>query len=437
MRTAIETPSERISEWKVVKGGLVVGACLLGGQALGFIRQVIIAYLLGTGPQADALAVAFAPVDLWWAVFATTIIFGYGPVMASQRGFSFRDLARPVVRAALLAAAFSVVFARTIVEALAPGLPAETASYAAGLLRLTALAIPAVSFSVLFTALLYSERRFAFGAFQHGMVNISTIAAALALHRWLGAFSFVAGYAAGAWLQLAAAFWISRPILKSRSRVSEAAPAGSFLRGPAPVLFYSLLIGLNPVVTRALASTFGSGSTAAFDYCLKLVGVPLALLVTPLSSSLLSEIAPFRQRHDRQAVLGTVGRAAVVTSLVSAALVVLVLMLAPRIVALLFERGEFGRVSTATVSSILTGFFPVLVAWSVLDVISRAMFSLGRPRIPIFAAALALTLNIVLSSAGIIDTIRWIGAPAVVGFLAGAIVSVAGLRKVTATKRGA
>jgi putative peptidoglycan lipid II flippase len=186
--------------------------------------------------------------------------------------------------------------------------------------------------------------------------------------------------------------------------------------GPGPVLSYSLLIGLSPVVTRALASTFGSGSTVAFEYCLKLTGVPLALLVNSLSSSLLSELAPFRLRTNRHLAVGVIGRAAILTALAALAVVLLMIALAPLVVSVLFERGRFSAASTRTVTDILTGFCPVLIAWTALDVISRSMFSLGEWRIPSLCAGLALLINAAGSLSGVISSARWIGLPAVAGF---------------------
>lgn len=417
MSTAIGTSSARISEWKVVKGGLVAGAAIFGGQLLGFVRQVVIAYLLGTGPPADALSVAFAPVDLWWAVFATTVIFGFGPLLAlPEQTPAFSDLARPIFRLAVGASVLFIFAAEPLVRLLAPGLSAETVSQAARLLRVTATAIPALSLSTLFTALLYSKRRFAFAAFHQGMVNVSTVVGALLLHSWIGAAGFAAGYAAGAWLQLAAATWISWPILRGRTASRRRMGLRKLIPGPAPVLSYSLLIGLSPVVTRALASTFGSGSTVAFEYCLKLTGVPLALLVNSLSSSLMSELAPFRLRKNRRLAVGVIGRAAILTALAALAVVLLMIALAPLVVSVLFERGRFSAASTRTVTDILTGFCPVLVAWTALDVISRSMFSLGEWRIPSLCAGLALLINAAGSLSGVISSARWIGLPAVAGF---------------------
>ena len=434
MSTAIETSSAQISEWKVVKGGLVVGAGILAGQALGFLRQATIAYLLGTGPQADAIAVAFAPVDLWFAVLSTAVIFGFGPLLAARdraaMGPAFRDLVRPVAGLALVATALFLLLADGIVGLLAPGLEPGTAALAARLLRTTALAIPAVSWSTLFTALLYSERKFTFPAFHQAVVNLCTIATAVLLDARYPAFGFAAGYAAGAWLQLGAAYVISRRTLRLRLRSGERVKPWTLLAGPTPVLCYSALIGLNPIVTRALASTFGSGATAAFDYCLKLVGVPLALLVIPLSSSLLTEIAPFRMLHDRRAAWGAIRRAAVATALASTAIVFLMHWLGPWVVALLFERGRFSAASTSTVSGILSGFFPVLAAWSVLDVMSRSLFSLSRSWIPILAATLALVVNALLSALVPMRSIQGVGLGAVVGFVAAAALVAAHLWKV-------
>jgi putative peptidoglycan lipid II flippase len=426
MSTAVEIPPG-ISERRVVRGGLVVGAGLLTGQALGFIRHATIAYLLGTGPQADALAVAFAPVDFWWAVLATTVIFGFGPLLAAgerTRGPGFGDLRRTVVLAALLSTVVFQVFAPQIVRLLAPGLPPETARLAAQLLRVTSLAVPAVAWSTLFTALLYSERRFAFPAFHQSMVNLCVIVFAVALSSH-GAWGFAAGYAVGGWLQLAAARAFARRSLAHRGASEGRVGLETLLAGPAPVLCYAGLIGLNPIVTRALASTHGPGSTAAFDYCLKLVGVPLALLVVPLSASLLSEIAPFRLLQDRRAALTAIVRVAAITALAATGIVAVMEAVGPWVVGLLFERGQFGAASTATVSAVLFGFFPVLVAWSVLDVIARSFFSLGRPWTPIAAAGLALAVNVIVSAWMPEGAVRGTGLGAVLGFLSAALLMTA------------
>ena len=48
----------------MLKGGLVVAGGLFAAQLAGFARQAAIASFLGTGPEADALSAAMAPIDV-------------------------------------------------------------------------------------------------------------------------------------------------------------------------------------------------------------------------------------------------------------------------------------------------------------------------------------------------------------------------------------
>ncbi len=426
MSATVAASPAHISEWKVVKGGLVVAIGMMTGQALGFVRHAFIAYLLGTGGRADAIAVAFVPVDLLWAVLSTAVVFGFGPMLAAHKqrqvGPCFGELAHLLLRPVLVFTAALILLAGPLVKILAPGLSRESAETATLLLRITSLGIPALAGSALFTALLYSERRFTMPAFHQSVVNVTTIAVAAIFATHYGPFAFASGYVAGAWLQLGAVWWNARDVLGRQAGASDHLGWWFILREPLPVLIYSVLVGLNAVVTRAFASTFGVGATSGFEYSLRLLGVPLALLVVPLSSSMLSEIARFRSRHDSGAALRAIRKAAAVTGSLAAALTVAVVGFAPWIVSLLFERGSFSSLSTTTVSDILRGFFPALVAWSVMDILSRSLFSLGRTRVPILAAGAGLLVNATICAEAPIRSMRGIGFGSIAGFVVGALI---------------
>ena len=436
MSASIST-SAHISDWKVVKGSLVVGAGLLTGQALGFIRHATVAYLLGTGPSADALAVAFVPVDFLWSILSTAVVFGFGPMFAGAAqnagAVRFRGLALALARYAVLFSGVGLLLAWPAVRILGPGLSSSTAGSAVLLFRITILAIPALAGSALFTALLYGERRFTVAAFHQSVVNVFTIVWALEFHRHFGPAAVAVGYVTGAWFQCGLMWWHTRPILSGYGRGRyETADSGS---GPAPligrlvpVLSYAILVNLNAVVTRAFASTFGVGAVAGFDYSLRLLNVPLALLVVPLSSSLLSEIASCR--GDRAGVAyRAMRRMALLTGLAAAAVAFAMSAGASWFVALLFERGSFSSLSTATVSAILTGFAPSLLAWSALELLSRSFFALGKPNAPIVAAGVALLVNAGGCSELPIREVSGIGVPAVLGFFAAALIVAFHLRR--------
>jgi putative peptidoglycan lipid II flippase len=397
------------------------------------LRQLVLGYLLGTGAEADALSAAMAPVELWWSVLGLAVIFGFVPKLSESGalgGYSYRDLLKPVARLAIGSAVVFLVFARPIVMLVAPGMTPETASLAAGLLRVIGLAPAAVGCSFVYSALLLSRRRFVVPSVHHAVVNVSTICGAFLLHAQMRAYGFAVGYTVGACVQLAISHFYSMRLLAKHPekglREDRRLDLWGVLSGPGPILGQALCVELGTAVSRAYASTFGVGMTAAFEYGFKLFRVPMAMLVVPLSQSLLPEISSLQAdpAQRRQAVKAMQRAAALIASISGVAMVVM-LILRERIVALLFERGQFGEASTAAVAVVLLSYMPVILGRSVMELLSRTLFGLGVYRIPIIAAALALGLNAAICALLPNTNPAFIGLGAIVGSLAGGWVTVA------------
>lgn len=435
MLTAPEAPPPGISDRRILKGGLVVAAGLLLAQLAGFIRQAAIGYLLGTGPQADALSAAMAPVEIWWAILNMAVIYGFVPkfsVHAPGGESRFADILKPVSRLALGSSLCFFLFARPIVRLFAPGLDSQTAALATNLLRVASLAPAAVGCTFVYTALLLSRRRFVLPSFHHAAVNLITIFAALFLHGRFGVFSFVIGFSAGSWIQLALTHLYATTLIAEQTAAPRDLHLIDLLRGPAPVLGQAMAVELSTAVSRAFASTFGLGMTAAFDYGFRTFRVPLALLVVPLSQSLLPEISSLqRSPEERRAALRAAIRAAWLTAAVGAAVMVCMMVFRDPIVHILFERGAFGRSSTDAVATVLLGYMPVMVGRGLFEFLSRSLFGMGRFRVPLSAAVAALLVNAAVCA---LLPSRWpvlIGLGAAAGFMVGAVWIVAYVRRLS------
>jgi putative peptidoglycan lipid II flippase len=389
---------------------MLVAAALVAGQALGFLRHATVAWLLGTGPEADALAVAFVPVDLLWSVLSTAMIFGAGPTLAKA---GVRATAGTWIVAGWVAAGATFAGSPALVAWFAPGLTAAAADAAVALMRVFSIAVPAVVMNTLLAAVLYARSHLAAPAFYQAVLHLATIVCGLAGFAAFGPASFAAGYALGAWVQMAV-LWRA-----ARGGVETPVSLRKVVRPALPVILYSGLIALNPVISRAYASTWGPGVTAGFDYSLRLVGVPLALLVVPLSSALAGEVAErvLAGRWVKRAVLAA---AAVVVALEAGGLMV---------VRLAFERGAFSGESSATVSAVLQGFAPVLVGWTAMDLLGRWLFLASRPRGAILAAGSAVAINAAICLVLPSLSLRTIGLGAVAGFSAGAAIAAAYFRR--------
>ena len=418
-----EPPPGEISEAAVLKGSLVVGLGLAVGQVTGFVRQAAIGYVSGTGSDADALMAAMAPVELWWAVMSLTVIFGFVPRFSASdpsRRYSFGGIFRPAARLSVLATVFVLVFADTLIQLFAPGLDAETHRTAVELLRVMGLAQAAIGVSFVYSALLFSHRRFAMGSFHHVFINAATLFAGVLGHGRWGPFGFAAGYTIGSYLQLAAAYWTSRKLVSLHSS-GKAPGLADLLAGPAPIMGQALAMELITAVSRAYASTFGPGMTSAFDYAYKLFRVPVALLVVPLSHSLLPELSSRQgSAEHRKTALLAAERGAMLTVAGGAVVMAAMMLLRKPIVEILFQRGEFQSASTDAVVTILLGYMPVVIGRGLTDFLSRSLFAMGQVRTPLAVTVLALVLNFAICVALPPDEPLLIGLGAVVGFSFGA-----------------
>ena len=120
-------------------------------------------------------------------------------------------------------------------------------------------------------------------------------------------------------------------------------------------MVYAAGLGLNITFTRAYATHAGPGMAAALDYCMRGVGVPLALLVNPISNSLLPEIARLRSLFRLREAFRLIDRTIALAALVAVAGCGFALLFRQPAIALLFQRGSFTAESTRLVASAFPG----------------------------------------------------------------------------------
>lgn len=367
---------------------------------MGFGRVALTAYLLGTHSGADSLAVALGPTDTLNSVLINSIVFAFVPMLTARSGEErtalFLKLSRSFAWVFSAVTAVVVLAAPWLMKALAPGLAAEHLGAAVNNLRILAFSTVAAGIAAVHCALLYTDRRFAPTAFYQAALNVFTIAAALSLWKLAGVYAFAIGYTVGAWAQLAVVWFAARSGL-SKPQVQCAISFREILAKPAFFATYAAALALNVTFTRAWATHTGPGMAAALDYCMRGVNVPLALLVSPLSNSLLPEIARLRSLSRMREALRLIDKTIGLAALAAVAGCAFALIFREPAIALLFQRGSFTAESTKLVSAVFLGLGPSLIGWTLLEITSRSLFSLDRPWPAVIAAWIPLALNVPLT----------------------------------------
>jgi len=178
---------------------------------------------------------------------------------------------------------------------------------------------------------------------------------------------------------------------------------------------YAAGLGANIIFTRAYATHAGPGMAAALDYCMRGVGVPLAILVSPISNSLLPELA----RRTIGDALRLIDRTVALAAAAAISICAVALVFRQPAIQILFQRGNFTPESTRMVSAVFLGLGPSLLGWSLIEITARSLFALKRPWLPVIAIAVPVLFNVTLTLRFHPAKPEWLGAGCSAGLLLG------------------
>jgi putative peptidoglycan lipid II flippase len=397
---SLESKVARAAGSPLVRGGLTIVAGIITGNILGFFRVALTAFLLGTHSAADSLAVATGPIDTVNISLINTIIFAFVPMLTERAGADrtalFLTVNRLFTRFFFAVTAAVLILAPQLIHILAPGLPAAYVGQATILLRIASLSTVAVGVAAIHSALLYTDRRFAPSAFHQATLNVFTIVGALSLWKVLGIYSFAIGNVVGAYVQLALVYRAARSSLSLEPAPECRIPWREIVSKPASILFYSIFLSLNFTVTRAYATHVGPGTAASLEYCMRCIGVPLTFLVSPISNSLLPEIARLRSLLRLPEALRLIDRTLALAGLAAVAACAVGVAVRGPVIAILFERGSFTADSTRLVAAVFLGFAPSLIGGSLFELTARSLFALDRPWLPLAASIVPVLCNLAM-----------------------------------------
>jgi putative peptidoglycan lipid II flippase len=360
----------------------VISVLAAAAKVAGFLRDRTLAVAFGVGAESDAYMVAAWVPGLIVTLVTSGVVTGLLPVFTGMTAVGRRDRAWRVASAVLsgtvlgcaVLTAFGMAFPQSIVLALAPGFPLETAALTTKLLRIS---LPAMLFIGLFaveSAVLQSHKRFTLSAAGPVVVNACTIAGIVLLSRRMGIagamLGTVAGYAAQSLLLLPSVAW----------RWGRFSP-GAGVRDPefrevmrlaGPVLVLSVFSHASGVIEKYLASGLTPGSVAALSFANKLVLLPAGLFSAALSTAMFPRMAEASAREDRDSLRRFVlGGSRALAYLAIPAAVGLAAMRRP-IVRALFESGAFGSAATEATAAAVLWYSAGMLFWCVNPVLERA-----------------------------------------------------------------
>lgn len=403
------------SSAQIARSTGVLAAATGVSRVLGFVRDILMAGLFGTTPQAQAFVVAFRlPNLLRDLVGEGAVTSAFVPVLTWYRakgdlqGF-WRLSQALAVRLLVLLSAIGLagtLAAPWIVRLIAPGFVHDPEKFAltVWLTRILFPFITLVGLWAYFMGLLNSLRHFGMPALGPATLNLAMIAACL----WFvprtspGVLALAIGVMAGGVVQLL----IQIPVavrLGFRWQWRWKHPASQeIMRLLGPRMLGSGVYQANVLIDTALASLsaiVGDGAVAALYFANRLVQLPLALFGTASAQASLPSMAEQAAAKDMPAFSSTLHKVLRMVGFVVIPSSVGLVVLAQPIVSGLFQRGAFDARAAAMTSQALACYALGLLAYSMNKVLTSAFYALHDTWTPVKLAAETLAISLLLSLA--------------------------------------
>ncbi len=388
-----------------------VGGWTLLSRILGFVRDILLARVLGAGPLADAFFVAFKLPNFFRRMLAEgTLTVAMVPVLteAKEQGVSeahryLNALATLVLLVLLALCILGVLAMPWLLRLFAPGFVGEPDRWQQALLlaRWMFPYLAMISLAALSWGVLNTYKRFSLAAATPALLNIGIILAALLLAPLMdnAGLALAFGVLLGGMMQLLVQLpalgrigWRPRISLDfGQPRIRET------LRLFGPAVLAIAAVQINILVGTILATLLEKGAVSYLYYADRIIQLPLALFGIAMSTALLPALsAHLSKGHEHLAARDLRDGLAWLTWLTLPAMAG-AFMLAGPIVVTLFEHGAFTHANSLGTAATLQAYAVGLIAFCWAKLLATACYAGRDAKAPMKFAAVSVAVNILLA----------------------------------------
>jgi putative peptidoglycan lipid II flippase len=390
-----------------------VGGLTLLSRITGFVRDVVLAAVLGAGPVADAFFVALRLPNHFRAIFAegafnAAFVPAYARIR-QQGGADPAKLFADRIFVLLLASqvvllAVALLFTPAVIGVLAPGFSKDPGRFALAI-ELTRVTFPyllLVSLVTLWGGILNAVGRFASPAAAPILLNVAMVAA-LAVAVWFPTPGHAAAwgvFAAGILEALLVGADAGRQgVLPVFRRPAFDEEVKTFFKRFGPAVLGSAGTQIALFADTIIASFLAAGALSALYYADRLNQLPIGVIGIAVGTVLLPEMANRIAADDERGAQNAQNRAVELTLLLSIPCLAAFLIVPELIMRGLFNRGAFtasdAHAAAATLAAYATGLLPFVLMRS----ITVTFLSRGDTLTPVKALAVAVAVNVALKIA--------------------------------------
>ncbi len=396
----------------LLRSAATVGGYTMISRVLGFVRDILIAGVLGAGMTADAFVVAFRLPNLFRRLVAEgAFSAAFVPMFAQRlegdgqaRARDFAEQVFAVMFWSLLVFTIAAEIAMPwVVQALAAGFADQPDKFdlTVAYTRITFPYLLCMALVALLGGMLNAVYKFAAMAAAPILLNVVLISSLL-----LGGWVFEAP---GTWLVWGVTLagvgqlvWLLVACARAGMAVKLTLPRWNadikrLLKLMLPGVIGGGVTQINIVVGTLIASFLAEGSVAYLYYADRVYQLPLGVVGVAVGTALLPLLSRQIRAGDEDAAMGSLNRGMELSLLLTLPAAAALLVISDPIVAVLFQRGQFSAADAQATALALVAFSAGLPAYVLVKVFAPGFFARSDTTTPVVHATVAMAANVVLS----------------------------------------
>ena len=392
---------------------LTVGGFTLLSRLTGFLRDIMLAAILGAGPVADAFFVAFRLPNHFRAIFAegafnAAFIPAYARIRTqggpqSANLFGDRIFTLLIATQAVLLA-LALLFTPQVIELLAPGFSREPQQFAlaVNLTRITFPYLLLITLVTLWGGILNALHRFAAAAAAPILLNVSMMAT-LALVTFFHGAAYAAAWGVLISGVLQAALVggdaLRNGVMTSFHALRWDDDVRRFFKALLPATIGSAGTQLALFADTIIASFLSAGAISALYYADRIDQLPIGVIGIAVGTVLLPEMTRRIASGDEAGARAAQNRAIEFALILAIPCIVAFLVVPDPIMRGLFMRGRFTADDAHAAAMTLVAYTIGLIPFVLIRSVVAPFLARGDTATPVKAALIGTAVNIVFKIA--------------------------------------
>lgn len=382
-------------------------------KVLGFLRDVALTYKFGASTVSDAYIIATTIPTVFFGGVGMAVLTSFIPIYSridqdsiQEKNWFTSNLITIIWVIGILIIGIYYVFPEEIIKIFAFGFDQENIDRTKTISNIAIFSVLFIGIWYIMKALLQVNDKFALTAFSSLPLNICIIIGILLSDvdklMWMGA-GFLCGYILAAlWGYIAATQTNFRFRIRNIFKDSN---LNALLIMAIPVFFSQMLMQINIVIDRTLASTLAPGIVSSLSYANRLNDFLASLFIASIGVVAFPAISKMTAQEEYKRVGATFDFAVHRMLLLIFPATVGLIVLSKPVITLLFGRGAFTAQNIEVTSIALICYVVSMPFYCYNYMGIRMLFAMKNAKTPMVNSSIAVVTNIILNFV----FIRWWG----------------------------